>query len=98
MLRTCCNASAYSCSDCFPSQGPLQLPKWYSRQTLYLPFSMLAVARFSLHVRRATFCLMKLSNSLTLATEVNGPKYSDPSFILVRVRNTLGNGSFFITM
>src|SRR4051794_35134980 len=97
MLRTCCKASAYSFSDCFASHGPLQLPRWYSRQTLNFPLAIFAGARFNLQVRKATVCFMKIRSSLTFATDVKGPKYSEPSFILLRVRNTLGKGSFFIT-
>ena len=36
-------------------QGPLQLPRWYCRQTVYLPLAISSGARLSLQVRSGTF-------------------------------------------
>ena len=52
------------------SHGPLQFPRWYSRQTLNFDLAILPGVRFSEQLRNWIVCLMNSSNSLTFFTEV----------------------------
>ena len=72
------------------------MPIWYSRHTLYLPFSIFFGLRFNEQVRSWYNCFIVSNKVFIILTEAYGPKYSEPSLIICRVGKILGKGSFLI--
>ena len=85
MCFTCCRFSLYSVSLCNASQGPRQLPIWYSKQTLNFFALMLSSAKLRLQVLIGYNLRAKSSTACIIFTFAYGPKYVEPSFTGLRM-------------
>ena len=75
--------------------GPFTITQMIFKANFKFFFSIFCSVRFSLQVRNGIYCRIKLISSLTLPTEVNGPRYSEPSLIFFLVRNIVGKVLFY---
>ena len=86
----------YLLSSTFPTQGAIQFPIWNSKHTLYFLASIFSLLKSYLQVLNGYKLRIKSIRERMVFILVKGPKYSEPSLITLRVKNTLGKGSFLM--